>query len=147
MFDYNMILMDGSVVTTTSTDTPAISTTRDATTGAVVIDLGAGGTPASGLVAVMFCSDLAVGAAAYTLTSYLQASDTADMTGTTTGIDRLGSFGVAGATTGVILGSETPCVATVRFATKKRYVRINATVSNDFGYIKVYLTPFPFKVL
>ncbi len=147
MFDANLILMDGSVVTTTALDTPAISTTRDATTGAAVIDLGVGGTPANGLVAVMFCSDLAVGAAAYTLTAYLQASDTADMTGTTTGIDRLGSFGVANATTGVILGAETPCVATVRFATKKRYVRINATVSNDFGYIKVYLAPWPFKVL
>lgn len=147
MFDSNMILMDGTVVTTTATDTPAISATRDAATGAVVIDLGTGGTPASGLTAVMFCSDLAVGADAYTLTAYLQASDTADMTGTTTGIDRLGSFGVAGATTGVILGSETPCVATVRFATKKRYIRVNATVSNDFGNIKVYLTPYAFKVL
>ncbi len=147
MFDYNMILMDGSVVTTTALDTPAISTTRDATTGAVVIDIGAGGTPSSGLVAVMLCSDLAVGAAAYTLTAYLQASDTADMTGTTTGIERLGSFGIANAATGVILGAETPCIATVKFATKKRYVRVNGTVSNDFGYIKVYLTPFPFKVL
>ena len=147
MFDYNLILMDGSVITTTALDTPAISTTRDATTGAAVIDLGPGGTPANGLVGVMFCSDLAVGADAYTLTAYLQASDTADMTGTTTGIDRLGSFGVAAATTGVILGSETPCVALVRFATSKRYVRINATVSNDFGYIKVYLVPSAFKVL
>lgn len=147
MFDYNMILMDGTVVATTATDTPAISATRDAATGAAVIDLGAGGTPVTGLVAVMFCSDLAVGAAAYTLTAYLQASDTVNMTGTTTGIDRLGSFGIANATTGVILGAETPCVATVRFATEKRYVRVNATVSNDFGYIKVYLTPWPFKTL
>jgi hypothetical protein len=147
MFDYNMILMDGSVVTTTALDTPAISTTRDATTGAAVIDLGAGGTPATGLVAVMFCSTLAGGAAAYTLTAYLQASDTADMTGTTTGIERLGSFGVANATTGVILGAETPCYSIVRFATAKRYVRVNATVSNDFGYIKVYLAPWPFNVI
>lgn len=147
MFDYNLMLMDGSVVTTTALDTPAISTTRDATTGAAVIDIGAGGTPADGLVAVLFCSTLAVGAAAYTLTAYLQASDTADMTGTTTGIDRLGSFGVANATTGVILGSETPCVAMVRFATKKRYIRINATVSNDFGYLTCLLIPWPFNVL
>jgi hypothetical protein len=146
VFDYNGILMDGSVVTTTALDTPAISTTRDATTGAAVLDLGAGGTPEGGLTAVMFCSDLAVGAAAYTLTAYLQASDTADMTGTTTGIERLGSFGVANATTGVILGAETPCTAYVKFATKKRYVRINATVSNDFGYIKVYLAPHVFPV-
>uniref|UniRef100_A0A6M3XXC1 Uncharacterized protein n=1 Tax=viral metagenome TaxID=1070528 RepID=A0A6M3XXC1_9ZZZZ len=147
MFDADLILMDGSIVATTATDTPAISTTRDAATGAAVIDIGAGGTPAGGLTAVLMCSDLAAGADAYTLTAYLQASDTADMTGTTTGIDRLGSFGVADATTGVILGSETPCTATVRFATKKRYIRINATVSNDFGYLTAYIDPYTFKAL
>ena len=147
MFDSDLILMDGSIVATTGTDTPAISTTRDAATGAAVIDLGEGGTPASGLTAVLMCSLLAGGAAAYTLTAYLQASDTADMTGTTTGIDRLGNFGVADATTGVIIGSETDCVATVKFATKKRYVRINATVSNDFGYLSCYLDPYTFKTL
>ncbi len=147
MFDADLILMDGTIVTTTATDTPAISTTIDGATGAVVIDLGAGGTPAAGLTAVLLCSDLAGGADAYTLTAYLQASDTADMTGTATGIERLGNFGVANAGTGVILGSETPCVATVRFATKKRYIRINATVSNDFGYLNVYIEPYTFKTL
>uniref|UniRef100_A0A6M3XT27 Uncharacterized protein n=1 Tax=viral metagenome TaxID=1070528 RepID=A0A6M3XT27_9ZZZZ len=147
MFDSDLILMDGTIVATTTTDTPAISLTRDATTGAAVIDLGDGGTPASGLTAVLMCSELAVGAAAYTLTAYLQASDTVDMTGTTTGIDRLGNFGVAVASTGVIIGSETPCVSTVRFATSKRYIRINATVSNDFGYLKCYLEPYTFKTL
>ena len=147
MFDYKLILMDGSVVTTTTTDTPAISTTRSSTTGAAVIDLGAGGTPAEGLTAVLMCPDnLAAGADAYTLTAYLQASDTEDMSAATD-IERLGSFGVANATTGVILGSETPCTATVRFATKKRYIRVNATVSNDFGYIKVYIEPYAFKKL
>ena len=147
MFDADLILMDGSVATTTGLDTPAISTTRDDTTGAVVIDIGEGGTPAGGLTAVLFCSDLAGGADAYTLTAYLQASDTADMTGTATGLERLGSFGVADASTGVILGAETPCVATVRFATKKRYVRINATVSNTFGYLSCYIEPYAFKTL
>jgi len=144
MFDYNLILMDGSVVTTTSTHTAAISTTRLGTTGAAVLDIRETGV--NGLVAVMFCSELVAGAAAYTLTAYLQASDTLDMT-SATDIERRGALGVANATTGVIIGSETACVATVRFATKKRYVRVNATVSNNFGYIKVYLTPWPFKVL
>jgi len=144
MFDYKLILMDGSVVTT-SAHTPATSTTRSATTGAAVIDLGAGGTPAGGLTGVLICpDDLAAIADAYTLTAYLQASDTEDMSAA---IERIGSFGVANATTGVILGSETPCVATVRFATKKRYIRVNATVSNDFGYIKVYIEPYTFKKL
>ena len=142
MFDVNLVLMDGTVVTTTALDTPATSATRDATTGAAVIDLEKTGV--TGLVAVMFCSDLAVGADAYTLTAYLEASDAVAFG---SAVERLASFGVANATTGVIIGSETPLVATVRFATKKRYVRINATVSNDFGYIKVYLTPWPFKVL
>ena len=145
MFDYKLILMDGSVVTT-SAHTPATSTTRSATTGAAVVDLGAGGTPAGGLTGVLICpDDLAAGADAYTLTAYLQASDTEDMSAAD--IERLGSFGVANATTGVILGSETPCVATVRFATKKRYTRVNPTVSNDFGYIKVYIEPYTFKKL
>lgn len=142
MFDSNLILMDGSVVTTTALDTPATSVTRDATTGAVVIDIKE--TAATGLVAVMFCSDLAGGADAYTLTAYMEASDAVAFG---SAVERLGNFGVANASEGVIIGSETPCVATVRFATKKRYVRINATVSNDFGYIKVYLTPWPHKVL
>jgi len=150
MFDYKLILMDGSVVTT-SAHTPATSTTRSATTGAAVIDLGAGGTPAGGLTGVLICpDDLAAIADAYTLTAYLQASDTEDMSAATD-IERLGSFGVANATTGVILGSETPCVATVRFATKKRYIRVNATVDgavgSAFGYIKVYLEPYTFKKL
>ena len=147
MFDYNLIPIDGSVAMTASTDTPATSTTRSG--GNAVIDLGAGGTPASGLVAVMFISNAAAADDTSSLTAYLQASDTEDMTAATD-IERLGSFGVANATTGVILGSETPCVATVRFATSKRYVRVNATatiVSADMGYVKVYLTPWPFKVL
>lgn len=147
MFDADLILMDGTVVSTTSTHTaadPAIIASIDATTGAAVVDIGETGV--YGLVAVMFCSDLLVGADNYTLTAYLQASDTLDMT-SATDIERLASFGVANATTGVILGSETPCVATARFATKKRYVRVNYAVSNDFGYIKCYLTPWPFKVL
>ena len=146
MFDSKLILMDGSVVTT-SAHTPATSTTRSATTGAAVIDLGAGGTPAGGLTGVLICpDDLVAGADAYTLTAYLQASDTEDMSAATD-IERLGSFGVANATTGVILGSETPCVATVRFATKKRYIRVNLAVNFDFGYIKVYIEPYTFKKL
>jgi len=144
MFDSDLILRDGTIVTTATTDTPAISTTRLSTTGDAVLDIGETGV--NGLVAVMFCSELTVGAALYTLTAYLQASDTEDMT-SATDVERLGSFGVANATTGVILGSETPCVATVRFATKKRYVRLNMTVSNSFGYVTVVLHPWAFKTL
>jgi len=143
MFDNNLILMDGSVSTTTALDTPATSTTRDATTGAAVIDLGTGGTPASGLTAVLVLADN-LADNNYTLTAYMEACSAV---GFGSAVERLGNFGVANATAGVILDTETPCVATVRFATKKRYVRINATVSNTFGYIYVYLSPFVFKRL
>ncbi len=142
MFDASLILMDGSVVTTTALDTPATSLTRGATTGAAVIDLGQTGV--NGLAAVMMLSDLAVGAAAYTLTSFLEASDVLAFT---SDLHKLTAFDLAGATTGVILGAETPCTIVARFATNKRYLRWNGTVSNDFGYIYVYVTPFPFKVL
>lgn len=148
MFDYNMILLDGSVDYNAANDTPAISLTRDAATGAAVIDLGSG-TPKGGLVACLIIPN-DVNGATDTLTAYLQASDTVDMTGTTTGIERLGSFQVAAATTGVIVGSEVPCVALVHFTTKKRYVRLNGTVGttpDDFGAVKCYITPFPFESL
>jgi hypothetical protein len=142
MFDASGILMDGTVVTTTGTDTAATSLTRDAATGAAVLDLR--GTGVNGLTAVMMISTLAGGAAAYTLTATLEASDVLAFT---SDVHDLGGFDVAGATKSVILGAETPCTAMLKFATSKRYVRINATVSNDFGYIKVYLEPFAFKVL
>jgi len=146
MFDANLILLDGSIDLTAALDTPAISTTIDSATGAKVLDIGETGV--NGLVAVLICVDDVV-ADADTLTAYLQASDTIDMTAATD-IERLGSFGVANATTGVILGSETPCVAMVKFATKKRYVRLNATVGaspDDFLTVKCYLEPFSFKTL
>ncbi len=136
-FDVNLVLMDGSVVTTTATDTPATSLTRDALTGAVVLDLKETGF--KGFMALMVLSDLAVGANAYTLTAFLEASDVLAFT---SDIHRLGSFDIAGAAGGVILGSETPGSAEVRFLTHKRYLRVNATVSNDFGYIQVLLTPY-----
>lgn len=142
MFDYLGILMSGGVVTTTGLDDPSTSVDRDDSTGAVVIDLKQ--TPAVGLSVVMFCSDLAVGADAYTLTAFMEASDVLAFT---SDIHRLGSFDVAGTSGGVILGIETPCVAITRIATDKRYLRVNLTVSNTFGYLKVYLTPYAFKVL
>ncbi len=142
MFDANLILMDGSVVTTTALDTPATSVTRDAATGAAVLDLGETG--AHGLSVVMMLSDLAGGADAYTLTAFLEASDVLAFT---SDLHKLVAFDLAGATTGVILGAETPCTIVAKFGTDKRYLRINATVSNNFGYIYVYVTPHAFKVL
>ncbi len=150
MFDADLILIDGTVITTTATDTPsdpAVLTTVDTTTGAAVVDLGTGGTPAVGLTAVMIFPELGDGADAYYIVAYLQASNTLDMT---TGVasERLGNFTLAAATAERLVGAETPCVATVRFATKKRYVRVYYTITGgDMGYLKCYIEPYTFKDL
>ena len=146
MFDSDLILLDGSIDLNASTDTAPSSTTRDAATGAAVIDLGDGGTPASGLVAVLMCPDDANGVTD-TLTAFIEASDVAAFS---SDVHEMGKFDVAAATKGVILGSEVPCNPMVRFATDKRYVRLNATVGtspDDFGEVKCYLIPNAFKVL
>ncbi len=145
MFDANLILMDGSVVTTTSLDTPATSCTRNttATDGAAVIDLQETG--ARGMSAVMILSELVSPTAdAYYVEAFLEASDVLAFT---SDLHKLTSFDLLGGTTGRILGIETPCTIVAKFATDKRYLRVNLTVSNNFGYIKVYLTNSAFKVL
>lgn len=146
MFDYNMILLDGSVDLNAGTDTAPTSTTRDSSTGAVVIDLGVGGTPMGGLVAVLIVPDDANGSTD-TLTAFIEASDVVAFS---SDVHELGKFDVAAASKGVILGSEVPCVAYVHFATDKRYIRLNPTVGaspDDFGEVKCFLTPFPFPKL
>ncbi len=148
MFDADLILLDGTIALTDALDTPAISLTTDAATGAAVIDLGAGGTPETGLTAVLLLPNNDTDAD--TVTAYIEAADHVDMTGTTADVLRLGSFGVASANQGVILGSETPCVALVKFATRKRYVRLNLTVgAGDLAVstAKCFLTPYAFPVL
>lgn len=144
MFDDNMELLDGSVDLNPTNDTAATSTTRDATTGAAVIDLGAGGTPASGLSAVLILP--AADADADILTAVLEASDNADFSAA---INEVGKFTLAAATAHTLIGSETPCVVILRFSTSKRYVRLNATVtaSDDFNRAKCFLTPYDFHVL
>ncbi len=148
MFDENLILLDGTISLLDSLDTPPISVTRDASTGAAVIDIGAGGTPADGITAVLILPTNAT--SGDTVTAYIEAADHVDMTGTTPDVERVGSFGIANATQGVILGSETPDNAFVKFATRKRYVRLNLTVgAGDLGVgaAKCYLTPYAFPRL
>jgi len=146
MFDYNMILIDGTVDYNAANDTAPTSTTRDAATGAAVIDLGLGGTPASGLSAILIVPDDANGDLD-TLTAVLEVSSAVAF-----GSDKseVGKFDVAAASEGVILGSEVPCVSILRFSTDKRYVRINGMVGtspDDFGAVKAYLSPYEFKVI
>ena len=85
-----------------------------------------------------------------TVTAYMEAADHTDMTGTPADVERVGSFGILNATQGVILGSETPDNAFVKFATRKRYVRLNLTVGGGdtgVGTAKCFLTPYAFPVL
>uniref|UniRef100_A0A6M3JUK6 Uncharacterized protein n=1 Tax=viral metagenome TaxID=1070528 RepID=A0A6M3JUK6_9ZZZZ len=146
LLDSSLILLDGSIDLAPATDTPPISTTRDAATGAAVLDLRTTGW--KGLAAVLVMADAASNAGD-TLTAFLEASDTEDMTGTVTGITELGKFGIADATKGIILGSEVPAIVVLRFATYKRYLRLNATVSADDSFYTVYcyVTPHPFYVV
>ena len=144
-FDSELVLLDGSIDITAALDTPAISTTRDAATGAAVIDLKETGV--RGLAAVLTFVDSA-NADTDTFTAYLEAADHVDMTGTPADVDRLGSFSIAGATQGVILGSEVPATVVLRFTTNKRYVRINATVGgspDDFATVYCNISPYPFE--
>ena len=146
MFDDDLVLLDGTISLTDALDTPPISTTRDAATGAAVIDLQKTG--ANGLFAALILPTN--GTPGDTVTAFLEASDNEDMTGDTTGITKLGSFGIAEATSGEILGSETPDVAFVKFATSKRYVRLNLTVGagdTGVGAAKCYITPYAFPRL
>jgi len=144
MFDYNMMLLDGSVDHDPDTDTAATSTTRDADTGAAVVDLGVGGTPASGLSVVLILPEAS--ADADILTARLEVSDEEDFSDD---VHVLDMFEIDAAVEGQILGSETPAVVIRRFSTKKRYVRYAGTVTagDDFKAVKCYLTPFPFYIL
>lgn len=146
MFDYNMILLDGSVDLTAATDTAPSSTTRDSSTGAAVIDLGVGGTPVGGLTAALICVDSANGATD-TLTAFIEASDVASFG---SDVHELGKFDKLATSKGVIVGSEVPDNFLVHFTTHKRYVRLNATVGaspDSFGTVYCHITDKKFPVL
>ena len=144
MFDDNLTFIDGTVDYNAANDTAPSSLTRDAATGAAVLDIGETGK--NGLVAVLIVPN-DVNGATDTLTAKLEACDAV---GFGSAVQELGKFGVANATTGIILGSEVPCVAMLKFATNLRYVRINGTVGatpDDFGAVKAYLVSDAYKVL
>ena len=147
MFDASLILVDGTVSidadTVTSYAAPT-ATTAVSATGAAVVDVSKTGV--NGLAAVMILPTAEDAGTTDTLTAFIEASDVLAFT---SDIHKLGSFDIAGASGGVILGAEGPDVAVVRFATNKKYVRVNWTPAKDngngdFGKIKVYLSPYPF---
>jgi len=146
-FDANLVLLDGSIDITAALDTPPVSTTVDTATGAKVVDLK--GTGIRGLAAVLVFADSAV-ANADTFTAFLEVSDTENMTTETNDVHELGKFDIAAEDKGVILGSEVPAVVILRFATKKRYIRLNATVGaspDGFNTVYCFISPYPFHVL
>ncbi len=139
VFDANLILLDGTIDLSDSTHTAPTSTTRDAATGAAVIDIRE--TSYVGLAAVLICQDAANGSTD-TLTAFIEVSD-AEAFGSD--VHEMGKFDLAAATKGVILGSEVPNIFVVRFHTKKQYVRLNVTVGTSpdtFDTVKCFLTPY-----
>ena len=152
MFDYNLILIDGTVDVdsdTAASFVAATSTTRATATGAAVIDLAASGTPASGLSVVLIIPALT------TSTDYLVATvQASDVEAHTSDVHTLTTFDEASATSGRILASEctTGLVVIRRFASNWRYVRAvitptKGTGNGSFSTLKIYLTPYAFKVL
>ncbi len=115
------------------------STTRNSG-GFAVLDLGEA--PYTGLNITLFLTE-AANASGDELTVTVEESTTEVFTVA----HELGKFAVAGATDGVILGSETPCEVNLRVTPTRRYLRIKAscTASDDFKTVYCNASPFPFK--
>jgi hypothetical protein len=138
-FDSGLALVDGSAAWTyAALVTPATygvptSTTRNAG-GFAVLDIGETGV--DGLSAVVILPAANAGADALTLTIEGCASAAFGSL-----VHVLADFDIVATTTGVLVGSETPCVMIRRFRSKWRYIRAHAvvTAADDFGLGKVYL--------
>ena len=148
VFDTNLVLADNTADWTfanlVSQDygTPVLTTRNDG--GFAIVDLLTG-TGAYGMAAVLIIDEEGA-ASTDALTVLLQASDSDTFA---SGIQTLANFEVAGVSHGVILGNECPCTVIRRFATTKRYVRIDAscTSADDFHTVWCLLAPWPFNIL
>ena len=139
-FDENLMLLDGSIDLSASTDTAPTSTTRDADTGAAVLDIRKTGR--KGLAAVLICVDSANGTDD-TLTAFIECSSVAAFS---SDVSEHGKFDKLATSKGIIVGSEVPDIFIVHFVTDKQYVRLNATVGDSpdsFGTVYCYLSPYP----
>lgn len=150
-FDANLVLADNTADWTEANlvgtnDYGSPTTTTKNAGGFVVIDLLAiSSTAAKGLAAIFVCDEAGAGTDD-ALTLVLQASDSSDFS---SGVQTLANFEVAGATHGVILGNEVPCTIVRRFATTKRYIRVDASnvAGDDFHTCWVLLAPWPFNTI
>ena len=154
MFDANLILLDGTVDiddAVAASHVPAISaSSRPAASGAIVLDIKETGV--NGISAVLIMPTL-TSSTDYVI-ALIEVSDSEDMTGAADDVHEVGKFDIAAVTKGRILASECTAgaVAILRFATDKRYIRLNiaptvGTSAGNMGAIKCYLAPFAFKVL
>ncbi len=149
-FDANLVLADATLdwtyanLVTNNYGTPT-SLARNAG-GFVVVDLLAiSKGPAKGLSCV-FIADEVAAANDDALTLVLQGSDSLTFA---SGVVTLAVFDILGATQGIIIGSELPATVIRRFATIKRYIRVDAScVSGDnFKTCRVLLTNHAFHIL
>ena len=150
-FDANLVLADNTADWTEANlvggndyGSP-VSLTRNAG-GLVVVDmLAISSTPAIGLSCVLILTE-AGAATDDALTVLLQACDALAFD---TGVHTLANFEVAGATHGVIVGDEAPVTVIRRFATKKRYIRIDASnvAGDNQGVVWCFIVPWAFDVL
>ena len=134
MYDSLGTLVDGSIVITPSTDTPAVSTTRDAATGAAVIDLKKTGH--TGLCAVLVCPTKPT---TYddTLTAFIEQSDTVgEPTSTWKTWQAVGDFPIVYAMTRIIPN----CKATTAFVSSDvgRVLTATTLTASDGGHIIWY---------
>ncbi|MFA5384147.1 MAG: hypothetical protein WC364_05710 [Eubacteriales bacterium] len=149
-FDANLVLADNTAdwtyanLVTSNYGTPT-STTRNAG-GFAVIDMLAFSTTAAKGLSVILIIDEAGAAADDALTLLLQASDSLTFAN---GVQTLANFEVNAATHGIILGNECPCTVVRRFATQKRYIRVDAScvADDNFHTCHVLLAPWTFNVL
>ncbi len=149
-FDANLVLADTTLdwtyanLVTSDYGTPVLTTRNDG--GFAVIDLLALSTTAAKGMACVLVIDEAGADDTDALTVLLQAGDEVDFSNV---VQTLANFEVAGAGHGIILGNECPVTVVRRFATRLRYIRVDAscTAGDNFHTCQVLLAPWPFYTL
>lgn len=150
-FDANLVLADDTLdwtfanLNTSDYGTP-VSTTRNAG-GFAILDMGSAdiGSDVRGLAIALVLTETA-GAGADALTVIVEESGSSTFA---SDIHELGKFDIAGATKGIILGSETPATVIMRVVMKERYLRIDAscTSGDDFKTCWCLVSPYPYRRL
>ena len=149
-FDANLTLVDGSAdwtyanIVSSDYGTP-VSTTRNAGGFAVIDLLQAGASPGVGLTVVLILSEEAA-AADDALTAIVQQCASAAFG---SAVSNLADFDLAAVTSGVIVGSETPCTVMRRVAPTMRYIRLEASCASgdDFKAGYCFIIPWGYSRL